>query len=188
VSGDIGIGHLIYQVRHRDAIHIAVAPVEAAQELSAGQHISINEAGKAVADTFVPIGIVDPFLMVPVKEGDKFYMFLYPGSIESLRHEWVHPAFKNVVPIKFTDVKAASEQWLREYTREWLPQLVETDGEDSAYQTLLEDMREGTITYHGRNMHSRGELKDAEELKHHTQIVLGIKIDYDKFRYFSCTC
>lgn len=188
MSGDIGIGHLIYQERHRDAIHIAVAPVEAGQALKACQHINVNEEGKAVVDTFVPIGIVDPFLMVPVKKGDKFYMFLYPGTIKSLRHDWTHSALKNVAPIKFTDEKAASEKWLREYTRAWLPQLVESDGEDAAYQRLLEDMRAGTVTYHGKDMHTRGELQDAEQLKEHSQIILGVKIDYDKFEYFSCTC
>lgn len=191
MKGDIGIGHLIYQERHRDAIHIAVAPVVAAEDLKAGQHVAINDFGKAVGMDPFPgftVGIVDPFLMVPVKAGDVFYVFLYPGTIESLRHEWEHPAFKKVAPIKTDPDKAASEKWLRDYARRFLHQLVDMHGEDAAYQTLLEDMKNGTITYHGVDMHSRGELVDPDELKHHTEVVLGIKIDYDKFEYFSCTC
>lgn len=188
MKGDIGIGRLIYQERHRDAIHIAVAPVEAAEDLKPGQHVRIDDAGKAASTEFDSVGIVDPFLMTPVKAGDKFYLFLHPGSIESLRHEWEHPEFKNVAPIKFTSEKAASEKWLRGYAREFLPYIVESQSEDEAYQTLLDDMRAGTVTYHGRDMHERKDLKNAEELKHHTEVILGIEIDYDRFEYFSCTC
>lgn len=93
-NGDIGIGKLIDQERGRDAIHVAVAPVEAAYPLVIGSHICILENGKAGYGSG-SIGIVDPFLTVAPKEGDRFYVFLYPGSIMSLRHEWVHPAFGN---------------------------------------------------------------------------------------------
>lgn len=189
MKGDIGIGKLIYQERHRDAIHIAVCPIEAGEDLKPGQHAFPDKHGKAVAaDAMISVGIVDPFLMKPVKKGDKFYLFLHPGSIESIRHEWIHPYFDNVKPIKIEAEKAASEKWLREYCHRFLSQLVEFSGEDAAYDQLLEDMRNGTITYHGSDMHSRCELVDPDELAHHTEVILGIKIDYDKFEYFSCTC
>lgn len=88
----LGIGKPITSEQHRDAIHVAVAPVRAAHILKPGDHVGLNEKQEAV--TFAkPIGIVDPFLMETVQQGNQFWLFLYPGSITSLRHEWEHSAF-----------------------------------------------------------------------------------------------
>jgi hypothetical protein len=77
----------------RDAIHIAVIPVEAAMELSPGMHVGLDGLDRAtpLVDT---IGIVDPYLDDTVLPGERFFVFLYPGTITSLRHEWTHPAIK----------------------------------------------------------------------------------------------
>lgn len=90
------IGHLIEGQAFRDAIHVAVAPVEAGEDLPPGQRVALH-SGKAYADVWEKcIGIVDPFLKELVQKGERFWLFLYPGSIESLRHVWTHPAFKAV--------------------------------------------------------------------------------------------
>ena len=83
----------------RDAIHVAVAPVEAAEDLEPGGHV-ILRVGKAVRaeDGADAIGIVDPFLTAPVRAGQRFWLFLLPNSITSLRHVWTHPAFMAVPP------------------------------------------------------------------------------------------
>jgi hypothetical protein len=81
----------------RDAIHIAVAPVVAAARLLPGQHVGLQEDGQACAHE-EPIGIVDPFLTEAVAAGQRFWLFLYPGTITSLRHVWTHPAFKVKIP------------------------------------------------------------------------------------------
>lgn len=88
---NLGLGKIIEGERNRDAIHVAVAPVTAGERLSPGQHIGI--IGDVAGVTKEPIGIVDPFLPGPVFKGDRFWMFLYPYTITSLRHEWEHPAF-----------------------------------------------------------------------------------------------
>ena len=65
------LGKLIEGDCGRDAIHIAVAPMIAAERLSPGQHvglIGVDHAGR----TETPIGIVDPFLQIAVMKGDRF--------------------------------------------------------------------------------------------------------------------
>ncbi len=80
--------------RRRDAIHIAVAPVTAAERLAPGQHVGLVGLGtEQVGPCAQPLGIVDPFLSAPVEPGQRFWLFLYPGSITALRHIWTHPAF-----------------------------------------------------------------------------------------------
>ncbi len=79
---------------HRDAIHIAIAPVRATMKLHPGQGIGFVADNKTdVGLVTHPIGIVDPFIQSPIYPGDVFYMFLYPNTITSLRHDWTHPAF-----------------------------------------------------------------------------------------------
>ncbi len=36
---------------------------------------------------------IDPYLEESVKPGEWCYLFLYPNTVTSLRHEWTHPAF-----------------------------------------------------------------------------------------------
>lgn len=80
----------------KDAIHIAVAPVIAMDILYPGAPLGFSEPGntqKVEVNRVNSIGIVDPFLPSPVKEGEKFFMFLFPNTITGLRHDWNHPAF-----------------------------------------------------------------------------------------------
>lgn len=85
--------------QRRDAIHVAVAPIKAGQRLPPGSHVTLNEAGEAIAPhvyygkTDETIGIVDAFLESPVEKGQTFWLFMYPQTITSLRHVWTHPAF-----------------------------------------------------------------------------------------------
>lgn len=83
--------------RRRDAIHMAVAPCVAAETLSPGAHVGFWERGNMEVVGEMPsekcFGIVDPFLREAVKPGDRFWVFIYPNTITSLRHVWTHPAF-----------------------------------------------------------------------------------------------
>lgn len=199
MNGDIGIGKLIKQERGRDAIHISVAPIEAAHELKPGERVGIHE-GRAFASGIgivEEIGIVDPFLTHVVLPGQRFYLFLFPGSITSLRHEWEHPAFKDVKAVSAAPSpdKVASEKWLREYAKKVNPYYAEgghlaeeNGGVDESYQVLMDDLAGNTITYHGIDMHSRSELIDEADLQRHASIVLERQVNFDGFEYFSCSC
>jgi hypothetical protein len=107
---ELGIGKLIGSAQQRDAIHVAIAPAVAVERLAPGQAVGFAESGdtERVSASSTPVGIVDPFLPAPVFPGDRFWMFLYPNTIKSLRHEWTHPAF-TVTPTN------EAERWLREF-------------------------------------------------------------------------
>jgi len=77
----------------RDAVHVAIAPVIAAECLIAGEHVGLLADGTASTHA-AHIGIVDPFLAVDVMAGQRFWLLLYPGTITDLRHVWTHPAFR----------------------------------------------------------------------------------------------
>jgi hypothetical protein len=79
----------------RDAIHIAVAPVTAANRLTPGQHVGLVEEGnlELAGPCEQNMGVVDPFLVNMVEPGQRFWLFLYPGTITGLRHVWTHPVF-----------------------------------------------------------------------------------------------
>ncbi len=91
------LGKLIEGEAGRDAVHIAVAPVTAGEKLLPGERVTIQADGRAIG---LPtgsrgVGIVDPYLTAAVEEGQRFYLFLMPGTVTSLRHVWTHPAFKS---------------------------------------------------------------------------------------------
>jgi hypothetical protein len=89
------LGMVHYKPEFRDAIHLAVEPVTAGEELKPGQHIGLrdNAAYSANGIHIKLIGIVDPFLPKPVAKGEKFWLVVYPRQISSLRHVWEHPDF-----------------------------------------------------------------------------------------------
>lgn len=90
----VKLGQLLGSAEQRDAVHVAVMPCWSFGELlQPGQHVRLvsGEAGKWFASSALPhVGIVDPFLPHSVGIGQRFYVLLYPNTIESLRHEWRH--------------------------------------------------------------------------------------------------
>jgi hypothetical protein len=79
------LGSLIYGDEQRDAIHFAIAPVEADGMLSPGTHVGLTREKKASAHERKKIGVVDPFLNNPVRPGERFWLVLYQDTVTRLR-------------------------------------------------------------------------------------------------------
>lgn len=188
MSDILPIGQLIEYEQHRDAIHIAVTPVICgAEELIPGQRIGFIEPGnteRVGSHAEHRIGIVDPFLTRNVFLGQRFWMFLLPNTITSLRHDWTHPAFEaSAVPGRPI---SASEVWLRNladsveitYSRlmrgaeDWLAS--KRNGEWGEYITGGSEM-EGTMV--------------PDEFWNHYENVTGKKVaEEHRGSFFSCSC
>ena len=192
VSEQVKIGQFVRGSAERDAIHIAIAPVVAGEDLSIGQHVGFLADGTVGKDSPNLIGIVDPFLgyeysSIPmrVRKGDRFYLFLYPNSVINLRHHWRHPAFSDETGGKATDMEAAVE-WLKDYAVRNCSYDAEY-GRDVAYQKFIGNVVGGSIFYHGSDLHSASEVEQPEELYHNLSIVLGRDVSEGDFE-FSCSC
>jgi hypothetical protein len=183
------LGTLIDESAKRDAIHIAVAPVIAGNTLKPGQNIGfLPGSSEKVSGTAEHIGIVDPYLKAAVKPGERFYMFLYPRTITSLRHEWTHPAFADVVTRDAS--KEASERWLRafvdsancpEYEAVIAAAVEDQHGDGDDYYGSRNDGQ--YLHFGGRDAH--GEI--PPEFWDHVEVVTGRKIT-KRPTYFSCSC
>lgn len=82
----------------RDAIHVAVMATVASEVLTPGQHVGAEKIDKEYYESTKDshIGIVDPFRTKNVSPGELFWLMLYPNTVQSLRHHWVHPALCDV--------------------------------------------------------------------------------------------
>jgi len=118
MSGVQGLlGKLITDQQQRDAIHIAVAPVIAGETLYPGTRVALDADGRAVAVDENAIGIIDPFLTGRVRTGQTVWLFLMPGSVTVIRHEWIHPAFAEQ-SIKSIPMRVQAERWMRNFAEE----------------------------------------------------------------------
>lgn len=169
----------------RDAVHIAVAGVEAKETLKPGDHVNLSSDGKAVKHG-KSIGIVDPFLKRTVLKGDRFWLYLYPGSITSLEHKWSHPSFSNNVEEQKSN-NSNSETWMRKWAGEHMSEDYYGDSgklsEDIAFSNAIEA---------GHNL-SVGPYESARdyidnEWWSHWEIITGCKRPPEDNRYFSCGC
>lgn len=168
------LGKIISEpMAQRDAVHIAVAPVVAGDRLAPGQPIGF--VGETVGVSAKPIGIVDPFLSGPVFKGDRFYMFLFPNTIMSLRHNWTHPAFDDR-----SDVGGPSAAWLRSFA----------DAAGLSYDDLLA----GAADYldNGEYLIQGGRwegFSTPPEFWDHYEAVTNRKVPAeDRGGFFSCSC
>lgn len=163
----------------RDAVHVAVIAVRAQMNLVPGENVDATGSveGKHV-------GIVDPFLKDDVKEGQRFWLYLYPRTITGLNHSWTHPDFPDKDQVDAN--KAKSEKWLKEFCR---------DHDVPDYDRLLEFVRYhhddrwgggGGALYIG-DMDTQANIPPV--FWDHIEVVTGLHFEQqDRAEYFRCAC
>lgn len=189
------LGTILDETAARDAIHLAVEPVVAGEELCAGDPVVLRDGLAWRSGGQRPVGIVDPFLprtiysqMEPprsVRAGERFWLVVLPRTITSLRHVWSHPAFPPADLAATAEAvalerKRAGEQWLRNFA---------ASNNIDSYDRMLEDAAEAAACdhtpqfFHGHD--GSGDIPD--EFWDHYQAVTG---DAPKHRpdWFTCEC
>lgn len=191
------LGTIIDDKQKRDAIHLAVEPVTALQDLLPGQRIWVREGGARAADDDLEhyTGIVDPFLDGPVAPGQRFWFVMRPRMVHSLRHVWTHPAFPDEHPEK----AQPATYWRRLQSENWLRRFCDA-ADCPAYDTVIELIDKGQLPigmdgegggsvdddylyFRGRDAH--GEI--PPEFWAHAEIVLGRPLE-KRPSHFSCSC
>jgi hypothetical protein len=175
MSGEAKLGTAPPKNAERDAVHVAVYPCIAGEELTPGDRVKI-EGGRAYRAAENEVGIADPFRAGRIKPGERLYVCLTPGTTIGMRHHWSHP--------QFDGDKSESEKWLREYAAVHNHY---DDDKQAAFDRLIEGLRSGDLYFHGSDLHGLYDLDDADELKQHAEAYLGIAIDWWRFS-FSCSC
>lgn len=191
------LGTLIGPNEKRDAIHLAVIPVEAGTELQPSQHITISGDKAYPAGMGKGMAIVDPFLlMTHVNAGQRFWAVIYPRVITSLRHVWTHPQLADEAGVpKQSDAEASSEAWLRNWC----------ENSEISYEDLILVSKTGEVKSAGRDAEDYGGKRwelygdslislgsDAcgqipSEVWDHVRVVIGTE-PAGRPEYFSCSC
>lgn len=169
----------------RDAIHVAVLSVVAAENLTPGQHIGFFDDGRVGAAS-TPIGIVDPFLKNFVPPGQGFWMMIYPGTITGLRHNWAHPEVS----------QSASSAPAGNSSTEWLEDFAATAGlsYDRMMSILNDYIHCGEVWVEQGGDQAQDAYyaleNDGEDLWKHYAAVSGVKNpgNQDWGAPFSCSC
>jgi len=222
------LGHLIGEGDdvNRDAIHVAVVPMTAGEDLSIGSAFRLGSTDQYTAyngNYGNAVGIVDPFLNASevtywrVEKGQKFWGFLFPGTVTGMRHHWMHPAFKertdsipafNDREYEYQEAWACcagevydedhwqqdeaeeSYRWLQDFCDRWNFDLTEL----IAQATKSGDNRESWDRYivaNGHDLHNSGDLGEDHNLFwKHLETYTGEKYD-DDHRLgmgWSCSC
>lgn len=183
---DIGLGKIITGPQSRDAVHVAVAPVTASERLSPGQPVVFCQSGDAEnvkalvgGEGIEWVGIVDPFLRSTVFPGQRFWMWLTPGSITSLRHDWTHPAF-GPVPASVSPENRASEAWIRSYASQIGATFDELIDHAKSYVAFGDYWVQGG-RWEGFSL--------DDDFWPHFENVTGLKVEEDRRgSFFSCSC
>lgn len=184
---DLKLGEILDTPQERDAIHVAVAPVIADELLKPGDHIGFIEGStERVGRVNTTIGIVDPYLQTRVRVGERCWMFLYPNTITSLRHDWTHPAFQKAQPV-------ISQAAHLEKSKLWLTDHAKSMGGGMTYDDLM-DAAHRWVKFEDHTVEQGAENwrdsppKDLAEFWHHYEIVAGEKPDDAERWFFCCTC
>lgn len=178
------LGSILERDHERDAVHIAIIPVIAGEALAAGQHVMVRE-GQAYRRVghHAAVGVVDPYLPRELAEGERFWLFMWPQSITSLRHQWGHPAFPMAGPRSTPEQVAQSEQWLHRFANE----------HKIDYEDLVKGAADGSGARFGEDHYGAIGSEDgidAVEFWRHVETVTGCQFSqaHRLGTYFGCSC
>lgn len=185
------LGTIIDATAGRDAIHLAVEPVEAGEKIFPGQHVSLTNGISKASGKLV--GIVDPFLPGPVFPGQMFWLVVYPRQITSLRHVWEHPGFPASglpepglvapAPEVLTRTSAemkASEAWIENWASRF------SLSYDEVIYGARDYLKDGNYLSGGELL--EGEYVPAEFWTHYERVTGETVEDRDRGTFFSCSC
>lgn len=177
----------------RDAIHIACAAVYATEDLNPGDHVGFvdkrqDHMGRS---ELAPVGVVDCFLPRPVKKGERFWVFLYPGTIQSLRHSWSHPSFDMRQQLIRAMEETPAKKRMKEFARE-LSSATDYDGSGDTV-TFEELIDRATQYVNGGEYWCEGGRFEGqgiyEEFWDDFEELTGLKVpEGDRYSFFSCSC
>ena len=192
MSSELLLGTILNKRMERDAIHIAVASVVASELLHPGEFINFispEDIDNVKADS-EGIGIVDPFLRTTVQRGDIFWMYLIPGSITSLKHQWSHPSFDAFAAKVQADTKRKQDEAaaLVEESRAWIENWAAGVGieYDEALDAASRYVRHGDYWNEGGRF--EGEWV-PDEFWEHYEVVTATKVkSNERGSFFSCSC
>ncbi len=178
----------------RDAIHIATAAVFATENLNPGDHVGFvtKDNDKMGRSEIAPLGIVDPFLPKPVKKGERFWVFLYPGTIQSLRHNWSHPSFDVRQQLIRAIEETPAKKRMKAFTRE-LSGGHDYNGNLYGEVTFEELIDRATCYVVGGEYWSEGGRFEGQDLYDEFwddfEELTGLKVpEGDRYSFFSCSC
>ncbi len=173
---EVKLGQLVGEGEERDAIHVAIAPVVAAEPLDPGDHVGLGADGKANQRS-PHIGIVDPFLTKHLQPGDRFYLLLYPNTVTGMRHHWSHPAFVFENPLR-----SASELWIRAFA----------EGINQTFESLMQDATSyvdyDNREYDNSESYQSPEFGTWEEFWRHFERATGKVVEDIGCTPYKCSC
>ena len=90
------VGTILTEDHGRDAVHVAVFQSCSRKRVRPGEWVGlVNEGDPSEVTPYAVkvVGIVDPFVRHDqIEPGERFWVFVKPGTITGLRHSWTHPA------------------------------------------------------------------------------------------------
>lgn len=212
----LNIGQIITgQGQQRDAIHIAVVPMKVQEPrgrgLYAGTRVKLARGKVDVVRVWdededpedTCIGIIDPFINTgwnkPVSDGDEIWVFLFPGTITSLRHDWTHPKIPYEVPAKPEGCNLGEEQLVRwtalrldgkvkDHSDKWMQEYC-----DSIEEDVSDIMDAAYDAIHHGDYYSKGSKFESMSLPgefwDHYYVLTGENVpDNERHSFFSCSC
>jgi hypothetical protein len=184
---DLSKETVTHPLNTRDAIHVAIIAVKAAELLRPGQRVGIVRPGVAGLSS-TPVGIVNPYLTDVVVKGEMFWLCLIPGTVTGMRHHWEHPDFA----LQAVDEMAAEEAKTTDklQAEKWLHAQCEPLGCD--FDDLVSEssqLVQGEYMWTEENESARDHWCDIqEEFWKQRAIYTGVDVDEKHRGGFTCSC